>query len=180
MSKHTLRNGSALLLVVALTLLAGCAAAAKPDAMVPERITPSHKSGADVSIAVSGGKHTSSMGASQISNDAFTKALADSIEQSGLFAKVSAAGARYKLAAFIGKVDQPMLGFSMTVKMEVSYTLTDTQSATTVWTKNIASEHTAKVGEAFAGVERLRLADEGAAKDNIHQAIDAIAALNLP
>jgi len=174
------RNGSVFALVAALTLLAGCAAAAKPDAMVAERITPSHKSSADVSIDVSGGKETSSTGASQISSEAFAKALADSSEKSGLFAKVSTAGARYKLTAFIGKVDQPMFGFSMTVKMEVSYTLTDTQSGTTVWTKNIPSEHTAKAGEAFAGVERLRLANEGAAKDNIRQAIEEIAALNLP
>lgn len=65
---------------------------------------------------MSGGKETSSMGASQISSEAFAKALAESIEKSGLFAKVSTAGARYRLTAFIGKVDQPMFGFSMTVK----------------------------------------------------------------
>jgi len=119
------------------------------------------------------------MGASQISDEAFAQALRDSIEKSGLFAKVSPSGARYKLTGFIGKVDQPLIGFSVTVKMEVNYTLVDTQSGTTVWTKDIASEYTAKTGEAFAGVKRLRLANEGAARENIQQAIAAMAALTL-
>jgi 23S rRNA A2030 N6-methylase RlmJ len=63
--------------------------------------------------------------------------------------------------------------------MEVSYTLVDTQSGKTVWSKNIASEHTAKAGEAFAGVKRLRLANEGAAKANIEQVINEISAIGI-
>jgi len=128
---------------------------------------------------VSGGKETASMGASQISDQAFAQALRDSIEKSGLFARVSPSGARYKLTGFIGKVDQPLIGFSLTVKMEVSYTLVDTQSGTTVWTKDIATEYTAKTGEAFAAVKRLRLANEGAARENIQQAIAAMTTLTL-
>lgn len=127
----------------------------------------------------SGGKETSSMGASQISDEAFAQALRDSIEKSGLFAKVSPSGARYKLTGFIGKVDQPLIGLSLTVKMEVNYSLVDTQSGTTVWAKDIASEYTAMTGEAFAAVKRLRLANEGAARENIQQAIAAMAALKL-
>jgi hypothetical protein len=67
----------------------------------------------------------------------------------------------------------------MTVKMEVSYTLKDTRSGSTVWTKDINSEYTAKASAAFAGVERLRLANEGAARKNIRQAITEMAALTL-
>jgi hypothetical protein len=63
-----------------------------------------------------GGKATSSMGASQISDSDFAQALSDSIAKSGLFKEVLVSGGRYKLDAFIGKVDQPMMGFSMTVK----------------------------------------------------------------
>jgi hypothetical protein len=165
--------------LIVIASLAGCATAAKPDAMVADKVAITHASNSDVSVAVSGGKATSSMGASQISDDAFSKALSDSITQSGLFRAVATSGGRYKLAAFIGKVDQPMLGLSMTVKMEVSYTLVDTQSGKTVWAKNVASEHTAKMGDAFAGVERLRLANEGAAKANIQQVISEISAIQL-
>jgi hypothetical protein len=166
-------------LVASIAIVSGCAQASKPDAMVVHVVGPIHKTAADVSVAVSGGKETSKMGASQISDEAFATALRGSIEDAGLFRKVSMEGARYHLTGFIGKVDQPMMGFSMTVKMEVSYTLKDTQSGTAVWTKDIESEYTAKTSAAFAGVERLRLANEGAARENIRQAVTELAALTL-
>lgn len=160
-------------------LTGGCATPAGSGAMTATPPTPVHQIGSDVSVAVSGGKETSSTGASQISDEAFAQALRDSIEKSSLFAKVLPSGARYKLTAFIGKVDQPLIGFSLTVKMEVNYNLVDTQSGKAVWTKDIASEYTARPGEAFAAVKRLRLANEGAARENIQQAIAAMAALTL-
>jgi hypothetical protein len=178
MSPRSVTAGAAAV-IVAAALLGGCATAAKSDAMVAEPVAIAHTSSSDVSVVVSGGKATSSMGASQISDDGFAQALRDSITKSGLFKAVAASGGRYKLAAFIGKVDQPMMGLSMTVKMEVSYTLTDTQSGKTVWSKNVASEHTAKMGDAFAGVARLRLANEGAAKANIQQALTEISSIQL-
>jgi hypothetical protein len=175
MSKKILVVG----LLASIASISGCATGSKPDAMVVQVVGPVHKSDGDVSVAVSGGKETSKAGASQISNDAFGQALRDSIDKAGLFNKVSTDSARYRLTSFIGKVDQPMFGLSFTVKMEVSYTLKDTQSGNTVWTKDVNSEYTAKVGDAFAGVERLRLANEGAARENIRQAITDMAGLSL-
>jgi hypothetical protein len=166
-------------LLVFAALIGGCASGSKPDAMVAQVVAPVHRIDGDVSIAVSGGKETSKMGASQISNDAFAQALRESIEKAGLFSSVAADGARYRLTGFIGKVDQPMFGFSFTVKMEVSYALKDTKSGSTVWTKDINSEYTATPGQAFAGVERLRLANEGAARENIRQALTEMAGLTL-
>ncbi|MGH8305958.1 MAG: hypothetical protein ACRETG_10150, partial [Steroidobacteraceae bacterium] len=60
--KTSIRNVGILAAIAVLATLSGCATAAKPDEMVPEKITPVHKSSGDVSIAVSGGKETSSMG----------------------------------------------------------------------------------------------------------------------
>jgi len=166
-------------LLAAIALVGGCASGSKPDAMVAQIVAPVHKSDGDVSITVSGGKETSKMGASQISNDAFAQALRESIDKAGLFSGVTTDGSRYRLTSFIGKVDQPMFGFSFTVKMEVSYALKDTKSDSTVWVKDINSEYTATAGQAFAGVERLRLANEGAARENIRQALTEMAALKL-
>jgi hypothetical protein len=167
------------LLVIATLLLGGCATGAKPEGMVVQRSAVPHGIASTVSVAVSGGSKTSSTSASQISDDAFAQALRDSITKTGLFKEVSADGGRYRLTAFIGKVDQPMMGFAMTVKMEVSYKLVDMQDGQTVWAKDIASEHTAQVSEAFAGIKRLRMANEGAAQANIEQAIAALSALPL-
>lgn len=166
-------------LVTSIAIVSGCAQPSKPDAMVVHVVGPVQKVDADISVAVSGGKETSKMGASQISDEAFATALRGSIEEAGLFRNVSTEGARYHLTGFIGKVDQPMMGFSLTVKMEVSYTLKDTQSGTAVWTKDIESEYTAKASAAFAGVERLRLANEGAARENIRQAVTELEALKF-
>jgi hypothetical protein len=177
--KHTVRKIVLAGSIASIAAIGGCATGSKPDAMVAQIVAPVHRSDGDVSIAVSGGKETSKMGASQISNDAFAQALSDSIDKAALFAKVSTDGTRYRLTGFIGKVDQPMIGFSFTVKMEVSYALKDTKSGNTVWTKDINSEYTATVGAAFAGVERLRLANEGAARENIRQAVTEMAGLTL-
>lgn len=177
--KKLARNGVVLSLIAATALTAGCATASRPDDMVATPPTAVHRNSDSVSVAVSGGKETNPMWTSQISNDAFAQALRDSIQKSGLFGSVSDAGGNYKLNAFLGKVDQPLFGLSMTVKMEVSYTLVDTRSGKTVWQKDVASQYTAHPSDAFAAVKRLRLANEGAARANIQEAIADMSALSL-
>lgn len=168
------------LILVAALGLGGCASASKPDAMQATPVAAVHKSSSAVSVTVSGGKETSKMGASQISNQDFARALQGSIEKSGLFSSaVSGPGSRYQLVAFIGKLDQPMFAFATTVTMEVSYTLTDSQTRKTVWSQSIASTYTAKTSDAFVGVTRLRLANEGVARENIRQMLEAVSTLNL-
>ena len=123
MTRHSL-NG----LLAAILLCAGCASGAKPEAMMAQIQTPIHKSPSGVVVTVLGGKPTSAMGASQIADDDFAQALRQSIEQSGLFARVQTEGvAPYQLQAFIAQMNQPMLGASMTVSMEVDYTLARTE-----------------------------------------------------
>jgi hypothetical protein len=143
-------------------------------------LAPVHRNAADVGIQVTGGSETSAVGASQISNENFSKALADSIVQSGLFAHAGpGVSGRYELNAFISRLSQPMVGFSMTVTMEVGYTLVDNQSHQAVWRKSITSQHTAAVSDAFAAVTRLRLATEGAAKENIQSLLRELGQLTL-
>lgn len=169
---------AALMLIGAL--LTGCATPSKPEAMVAALATPVHRSKQSVAVQVQGGKATSSAGASQISSDDFARALRESIQKAGLFASVADGGAaRYRLDAFIGQLDQPMFGFSLTVKLEVEYTLVDTQSNQSVWRKSVVGEHTAGASEAFAATTRLRLANEGAARQNIQKMIEEVSALKL-
>jgi hypothetical protein len=67
----------------------------------------------------------------------------------------------------------------MTVKMEVGWTLKRASDDKTVWQEAIRSEHTSTPGEAFAGVTRVRLATEGAVKNNIAEAMSKLATLSL-
>ena len=152
----------------------------QPKAMIAVPTQGVHHSKETISVTVTGGQDTSSAGASQISSKDFAQALRDSIEKSGLFSKaMDAEGGTYKLDAYIGELAQPILGFDMTVTLEVGYTLTDTRSQRPIWKKSIRSTYTATTKDAFVGVTRLQMANEGAARKNIADAIAAISELGL-
>jgi hypothetical protein len=168
------------LFLVAALVVGGCASGAKPEAMLARTSMPVHQSQSDVHVAVIGGKETSAMWVSQISDQDFGQALQDSIIQSGLFRKATTNGpAAYRLDAFIVQINQPMFGASMTVSMEVNYSLARTNPKEVVWQKAVTSTYTAPFSEAFLGATRLRKANEGAARRNIEQAITEISQLRL-
>jgi len=168
------------LLLVAILLCSGCATGARPEAMMASTSQSIHQSSSSVVVAVMGGKATSSIGASQIADEDFEQALRQSIEQSRLFAHALKDGtANYQLQAFITQINQPMFGASMTVSMEVGYTLARIEPKEVVWRKAVSSTYTAPFSSAFVGATRLRLANEGAAKKNIELAIHEISQLRL-
>lgn len=115
--------------------------------------------------STNGGTETSSMGASQISNEEFKKAVIASLINAGLYSK----DGKYKLKIEIIDVDQPSFGFDMTVTMTVKYTLLNYEDKSIVFQKIIKSPYTATVSDAFVGVTRLMLANEGSAKENIYK-----------
>lgn len=176
-----MRSLSALFVSLALvSLVSACAVSSQPKAMIAAPAGEVHHSKETVSVAVTGGKETSSVGGSQISSKDFAEALRESIEKSGLFSKaIDAEGGTYKLGAYIGELAQPVLGFDMTVTLEVSYTLTDTRSQKPVWKKSIRSTYTATTKDSIIGATRLQMANEGAARKNIEEAITEMSKLNL-
>ena len=176
-----MRRASVLLGTVALVLLvSACSAPSQPKAMIAVPEGELHHSRETVSVVVSGGKATSSTGPSQISDQDFAQALRESIERSHLFAKaMDAPGGTYRLAAYIGQLSQPVLGFDMTVTMEVGYVLTDTRSNQAVWKKSLKSTYTATTKDAFVAATRLQMANEGAARLNIQQAVAEMSKLDL-
>lgn len=167
--------------VLACGLLAGCAAPSRPEAMATAVAPAAHKSTGSVVLDVSGGRATQSTYTPQISNEDFTKALRASIEQSGAFARVPAAlPADYRLTAYIGRLDSPMMGMTVRVELEVAYQLIDITTNRKVWTKNVATMYTVPSDKAFAFVDRVRIGNEAAARANIEQMLTDVAALKLP
>jgi hypothetical protein len=166
----------ALCAVVALT--AGCATASRPEAMIPVTFDAGVKHPQTVSVAVAGGSETNALGKSQISNEAFTQAIVASIEKNKTFSGVvkGADGADYRLNVTVVNMDQPSFGFSFTVKMEAAWSLKKADG-TVVMQETIRSEGTAGATDAFAGTERLRLANEAAARNNIAAALAKIGKL---
>jgi hypothetical protein len=173
---------AALLVLIAGSglLVAGCATASQPAAMTPAAVNITQRHAQAVAVKVIGGSATTATGMSKISNEDFEAALRRAIEQSRVFAEVTeAASAPYQLDVVITRLGQPFFGASLTVTLETNWSLRRRGDAAPVWEKGITSTYTAKAGEAFAGVTRLRLANEGAARLNIEEAIREMSRLKL-
>jgi uncharacterized lipoprotein YajG len=161
-------------------LLSTCATPSQPTAMAVSGVAVASKSSETVSITVTGGRVTSSIYVSQISDADFREALRLSIVKSALFPQVvDDDSARYRLGAYIGELIQPVMGMSLTVDLEVSYTLVDSTTGKTVWQRSIASSYTATTSDSIVGATRLRLANEAAARKNIEAAVTAMGNLGL-
>lgn len=174
------RVGAAAAVVAWVLTLAGCASPAGTKEMVSDSAQVIRTHPHSVSIRTAGGRETDSMGTPQISDKALADALAESIATSQVFSKVVQGGAGdYVLSVFVVNLEQPMMGFSMTVNMEAGWSLTERQSNKVVWKDSIRSSYTAGVGEAFAAAARLRMATEGAARENIRAGIQELSKLSL-
>jgi len=167
--------------IVVVNQLSGCAASAsKSVGMTAENIDVQNRQPYSVQVQVSGGHDTGALERSQISNEAFAEALVTSIEKSKLFTEIKQdENADYLLHVVLLDLEQPMFGGAFEVRMEAAWMLINRSNGETVWKKSIKSQHTAGVSDAFAGVTRIRLATEGAAKNNITQGIDLLSKLDL-
>ncbi len=168
-------------LILGVVMLSGCATAARVDQMTASPSASASTAPAQlqngISIdTVSGGENTNPLWTSEIGNTEFRGALEASLRAARLLADGSG---RYTLKAILLSVKQPMVGFDMTVTTTVRYTLTERASSRVVFDKPIASSFTATVGDAFLGYKRLRLANEGSARNNISQLVDELYRLDL-
>lgn len=167
-------------LVFAALLFTGCASPTNPVAMVPVDYVPGKIQPYSVSVTVAGGQDTSALGKSSVADADLKTAIEETILKTKAFKQLVKVGsADYELSASIVTVNQPTMGFSFTVKTDLAWKLRKVDGDNIVWRKVINSQHTTGAGEAFAGVERLRLATEGAIRSNIELALKDIATLAL-
>lgn len=170
-------------LAVSLTtamLIAGCATPARVEQMqVNTSLAQRTAAGSsplrdNVAIRdVTGGKETNPMWVSNVSSADFERALEASLRDVGIWSSNRQAG-RYQLVAHLEKIDQPFGGFDMTVTTTVRYTLVERASNRTVLERVVVAPYTAVFSAAFAGSERLKIANEGAIRGNIQQLITAL------
>lgn len=161
-------------------LAVGCASPTKPVAMIPVDYVPQKIQPYSVNVNVAGGQETSAMGKSNVSDADLKTAIEETILKTKAFKQLIKVGAAdYELSASVMTVNQPSMGFSFTVKTDLAWKLSKVGSSDAAWRKVISSEHTTSAGEAFAGVTRLRMATEGAIKNNIEMALKEIAVLSL-
>jgi hypothetical protein len=167
-------------IVLVAAAVAGCASPASRESMAPPAAVATKQLPFAVSVDARGGSETGVMDSSNISNADFKAAIESAIAQSRLFRSVvQGKGGDYDLTVTVISLSKPTFGASMTVDMEAGWMLTRGAEKSVVLRKTIKSTHTAAWNEAFAGVTRLRFAVEGAARSNITQGLQAIAALQL-
>jgi hypothetical protein len=127
---------------------------------------------------VTGGQETNPMWKSNVGGSEFSLALEESLRNVGLLAANRQSG-RFTLTAHLQRLDQPMFGLDMTVTASVSYVVAERATGKEVFQRTVAVPYTAKMGDAFIGVERLKLANEGAIRSNISQLIDELFLLKI-
>jgi hypothetical protein len=152
-----------------VALLWGCATSATFEGMVPTSFQTAKSQ--TVRVNVTGGQETVAVGRPQITNFAFTQALTESITKSRTFSIVvedQSQNADYLLTVTLFSMDKRVFG--RTVKMEAGWTLRRADAGTVVWQESIISEHTDA---------DIRLATEGAARNNIAQGLRKISNLNF-
>lgn len=168
-----------LAVVLALaTLATGCAQPSRKSAMVApvsSQTILSEDSMLRKNVAidrVSGGKETSPLWMSQVSTADFEEALRLSLKQHDM---LGATDAPLIVEANLIKLDQPLIGLDMTVTSTVQYSVRTADGAT-AFDETIVSPYTADFSSSFLGVERLRLANEGAIRKSIADFIAAVVA----
>ena len=167
-----------LLLFVTL-ILAACATPARREQMTIAAPTTSHSAPVALNQAValgpvSGGKQTNPLWVSNISSEDFEAALRSSLQSAQLLVPVGK-DCRVKLTAQLLSLAQPALGLDMTVTASVLYTLVDCKTQKEVWVQTITLPYTAAFTDSLYGVERLKLANEGAARVNIQKLVEMLA-----
>jgi hypothetical protein len=155
--------------IICAGFLTGCASPATVQGMRPQALAVENRHPFSVNVQVAGGRATNPIWTSEISDDAFVRAIRESIAESGLFRSVITTGSGdYLLEVILVNVDKPLIGFDLTVNLTAN-----------VYQELILQHYTATVGDSLVAIKRLRLAEEGAARENIQEGLNRISRLKL-
>ncbi|MFY7865118.1 hypothetical protein [Roseateles sp.] len=182
-------RGAFLLLaaVAALTGLAGCGTPTEPpnlalsaaDSLQMRGWVPERLRSQVVLSPVIGGQPTGMFWGSKISNAALQEALDSSLRSTGMLALSPGAG-NYQLDAQLVELEQPFIGVNVKVVVTIAYTAVEKRSGTVLYQRRLRSQYVAEFGSAMLDPnERLRLASEGAVRNNVNLMMRDLIALAL-
>ena len=169
---HIVRRLAAAVAVASLMGLAACATPSRPEAMIVSATPGLTAAPGDLgyrsvtSVIVSGGSETNPLWTAQVSNEDLKIALEGSLAAAGY---MGSDGRPMVVTANMIELNQPFAGLDMSVTSRIQYSVTS--DGRVVFNDAVSATGTATMGEAFAGVERLRLANEKSIQENIRQFI---------
>lgn len=170
--------------VVALGLLAAlaaCASQARSTALVAPLTTQTIVTESNplfrrvVLGTVAGGKKTTLISASQVSNANFREALNTSLDLTLLKGADATRTDNFVLDAVIEQIEQPSLQINVTVTATIRYMLRR-PGGPTLFEQRLVTPFTAQFTDTFIRQERFRLASEGAVKANIREFLNQLIA----
>jgi hypothetical protein len=157
-------------MLAALIGVTGCASGARSDHMVTtryQRAVAGHELYQALTVrAVQGGSETNPLWMSNVSDEEFRRGLERSLRAAGLLA-TSGADARYNVVSNIQSLDRPLAALDFNVTMSVRYTVTPVVGGAPIFDTQVTTTGVSGASEEFLGSERLRLAIEDAARENI-------------
>ena len=119
--------------------------------------------------SVTGGEPTNPLWTSEVGNAEFRAALESSLRNYGLLAE--AGSGDYALDATLVDLQQPVFGLSLEVTSTATYHLEPKNAPKSSFDDTVITSYTASPSESFFAVQRLRLANEGAIRENIREFI---------
>lgn len=160
------------LLLIAMSFFSGCSTKMSKDAVVAHNIPVVSQYQSNV--------YVNAIGNSDLSDEDFTQAIKESIKESSLFKEITAdKTSNYILEVAIVTLNKPSFGFTFTVEVEVSWSLKNSSNDEIVMRKVIKTSSTKTVSDAFAAVERIKIAMESAINKNISLGLTDISKLQL-
>lgn len=168
-----------LLLAALVSLLgAGCNTVIPPKNLLSASYTVEHKHPVKVLVKVTS-PPVEAMSYYHFTGEGFATALAQALQDSGTFAKAATLGdGDYRLEGQVN-VEYQGFGIDFTHHLRSSWKLIRQSDGKEVWTDLLTTDHTATMGDAFAGMKRSRLATEGVAQKCIQEVVHRLSTLQL-
>ena len=162
-------------------LFAGCTPYARSTKMVPENISIVKKHAGSLLVTVTGDRRVNRNWSRRVSPDMVSHAICDSMEN--VFDSVQTLGkSDYQLDVTLLESERHgAFWFGIgneTALAAMKWKLTD-RDGKMLWTKTIESEFSLGMIEEISHSERKRRANEGAVRENIKQAVQAISQLSF-
>jgi len=118
----------------------------------------------------------------RIPGPALRRALADAITMSRVFSRVAPSGP-YVLSVAVTRLDVPdsrlHINLNPTVRMEAEWMLRRADTRATLWQATVRSQSSSVPSDTLDGQARVRMAIEGAARENIELGLERLAKLSL-
>ena len=153
-----------ILIAIISIFLTGCVSST-PEEMTTEYI--------EVTNSIEGTPRVAVVGSNErlITNEAIKLAVEKSISNAGLFTDNERV---IRINLSVLAIENPLFGGSLTSEIRIRWQLYDEAEEVSLFESVVASEYTATIGDAFVGAQRMKMANDGAIRENIKIALEKI------